>query len=957
MTLSSAENATLDDDDASGTITDDDELTAAVTADAEDGTVAEGDSTTFTVKLTGGTSTAEVVVGYSLVGSATELDDYEAPSGKLTIGSPLTSGQIAIKTLEDDVLDQGETLEVQLDSATSAGTVNVSDATAETRIVDSSEVTVSVKAAVFMEDDPDTPEDESQDTSVVAEGGTASFVVELSGTVSVAVAVPYETADGSALAGPDKDYTENSGTLNFAPTETSKTVEVVTRDDGLSEVDETFEVRLTATSLPDGVSVAKASATGTITDNDTLTAAVTADNPTVTEDQSATFTVRLTGGTSTAEVVVDYSLVGTATEDVDYTAPSGKLTIGASDPSGKITIKTLGDDVLDRGETLEVRLATASTDGTATVNTAPAETTITDPGTVEVSIRGELVEEGDPLVEVDKSSVEEGESASFVVALSGAVQETVEVSYATSAGSGSDAATEGTDYTAADDVTLAFSSGEISKTVTVATTEDTDNEADETFTVTLTGVTLPGGVSLNADPTTATGTIENDDGLTATVKANADNVPEGNDAEFTVELTGGTSIADVVVTYTAVSTGTAGTDYTAPYTGATGSLTIAKPNLSGTIAIATLPDSLLDPGETLSVTLTDAATAIGKATVGTPDTAITTIAEEGTVTVSVKAEEVEDNEDTQDVNEYQDKSIVEEGGRASFVVELSGAVAETVIVGYATSNETGAGHATAGTDYTATNGALTLTFKPDESLSQTIAVTTIDDPFNEPTEKFTVTLTEPDPPGFPDLVSIGTSSVQGTITDNDGLTAAVTALATSVDEGSTAEFEVELTGGTSTAEVLVAYTVGGTATSGEDYTAPTDLTLTIGTGVASGTISIETLTDTVVAEGNETLEVTLSEATTATGSAAVDADSKTAITEINDTTQATVTLRPPSGSRTSTASRPAARVAERSARTISADHCYPCPVEGNAMIEVEPVLQIAKERTKMPQWGMGRSLP
>ena len=119
VTLSSASNATLDTDDAeaTGTIEDDDELTAAVTADSETGTVAEGDSTTFTVKLTGGTSTAEVVVDYSLVGSATELDDYEAPSGKLTIGSPLTSGQIAIKTLEDDVLDRGETLKVQLDSA------------------------------------------------------------------------------------------------------------------------------------------------------------------------------------------------------------------------------------------------------------------------------------------------------------------------------------------------------------------------------------------------------------------------------------------------------------------------------------------------------------------------------------------------------------------------------------------------------------------------------------------------------------------------------------------------------------------------------------------------------------------------------------------------------------------------------------------------------------------------
>ena len=454
--------------------------------------MAEGDFRLLrfrTVTLTGGTSTVIARRGGGrLLAGGTDGhgsaigDDYEAPSGKLTIGSPLTSGQIAIKTLEDDVLDQGETLEVQLDSATSAGTVNVSDAAAETRIVDSSEVTMSVKAAEVVEDDPNTPEDESVDTSVVEEGETATFVVELSGAVSVAVSVPYETSDGTAQAGADKDYTDNSGTLNFAPSDTSKTIEIATRNDELSEAAETFELRLTATTLPDGVSVAKASATGTITDNDTLTAAVTADAETVTEDESATFTVKLTG-TSTAEVVVDYSLVGTATEDEDYTAPSDKLTIGAGLGSGQIAIKTRQDNVLDRGEKLEVRLDKATTDGAATVSTATAETTITDPGTVQVSVTGLTVEEGEPPVTVDKSSVEEGESASFVVALSGAVQETVEVSYATSAGSGSDAATAGTDYTAAD-VTLTFASKETSKTVAVTTTVDAFNEADETFTVT-----------------------------------------------------------------------------------------------------------------------------------------------------------------------------------------------------------------------------------------------------------------------------------------------------------------------------------------------------------------------------------------------------------------------------------------------------------------------------------------
>ena len=60
----------------------------------------------------------------------------------------------------------------------------------------------------------------------------------------------------------------------------------------------------------------------------------------------------------------------------------------------------------------------------------------------------------------------------------------------------------------------------------------------------------------------------------------------------------------------------------------------------------------------------------------------------------------------------------------------------------------------------------TLTFNSGESLTQTVTVTTTDDDLNEPTEIFTVTL--PDQT-LPDQVRIGTSSAQGTITDNDGL--------------------------------------------------------------------------------------------------------------------------------------------------------------------------------------------
>ena len=70
----------------------------------------------------------------------------------------------------------------------------------------------------------------------------------------------------------------------------------------------------------------------------------------------------------------------------------------------------------------------------------------------------------------------------FEVELSGAVSSEVKVSYATSDGTGANPAVAGTDYTAVSATELTFRPGEaLRQTVTVATTEDDLNEADETF--------------------------------------------------------------------------------------------------------------------------------------------------------------------------------------------------------------------------------------------------------------------------------------------------------------------------------------------------------------------------------------------------------------------------------------------------------------------------------------------
>lgn len=74
-------------------------------------------------------------------------------------------------------------------------------------------------------------------------GTTAfNFKVSISGATTQTVTVNYATADGTANA--PTDYQTASGTLTFAPGETSKTIAVLVNGDTNVEPNETFTVNL-----------------------------------------------------------------------------------------------------------------------------------------------------------------------------------------------------------------------------------------------------------------------------------------------------------------------------------------------------------------------------------------------------------------------------------------------------------------------------------------------------------------------------------------------------------------------------------------------------------------------------------------------------------------------------------------------------------------------------------------
>jgi sugar lactone lactonase YvrE len=92
----------------------------------------------------------------------------------------------------------------------------------------------------------------------------AAFTVGLDAVSGSQVTVNYSTADGSAVAG--IDYVQTSGTVTFAPGETTKTILVNTMNDTIADSTQTFTVNL---SSPVGATITHGQGVASISDDAT----------------------------------------------------------------------------------------------------------------------------------------------------------------------------------------------------------------------------------------------------------------------------------------------------------------------------------------------------------------------------------------------------------------------------------------------------------------------------------------------------------------------------------------------------------------------------------------------------------------------------------------------------------------------------------------------------------------
>lgn len=121
VNLSGATNgASISDGQGLGTILNDDAAPASVSISG--GTTDEGGNLIFTVTRSGGTLGAPLTINYLWGGTASSGQDYESPSGSVTIAANQLTAQIVIPTFSDAVNEPSETVELTMYGAST--TVN-----------------------------------------------------------------------------------------------------------------------------------------------------------------------------------------------------------------------------------------------------------------------------------------------------------------------------------------------------------------------------------------------------------------------------------------------------------------------------------------------------------------------------------------------------------------------------------------------------------------------------------------------------------------------------------------------------------------------------------------------------------------------------------------------------------------------------------------------------------------
>ena len=819
-TISNSSNAsvTIATATATANILDDDTATANLSATVQ-GNETGPVSIQYTVTLTAtnGTGNAITFTFNTADDTATVGNDYTAVSGgSISVADGATTGTITVSVLDDSLLEATETVGGTISNSSNPN-VTIGTATATANILDDDTATTVLSVTV-----------QGDETGTVAVQYTATL--SKANNTGSAITFTFNTADNTATAG--SDYTAVSGgSISVADGATTGTITVSVLDDSLLEATKTVDGIISNSSNP-SVTIGTATATADILDDETATAALsvtTQGSETGPVNIVYTVTMSKTNNTGSAITFVFNTADNTATAGSDYFPLVGAgISVADGATTGTVSVTVVDDSLMEGTETVDGTISNASHTA-VTIVTATATGQILDDESATANLSATVQGDEDGPVSIE-----------YTVTLSGTNNTGSAVTFTFD--TADNTAIAGSDYTAVSGGSISVADGATTGTTTVTVLNDSLLEATETVDGTISNASHPG---VNIGTATATGDILDDDTATADLSATAQGNETGSvSIEYTVtlDLTNNTGSAITFTFDTADNTAVAGSDYTAV---SGGSISVADGATTGTLTVTVLDDGDLEITETVDATISNPSHAGVSPGTGT---ATGDILDDESATVSIVATDTAASEDPAD------------NGQFTITLSQANNTGGSLTVNYGVS-----GTAANGTDYVTLTGTADIADSSD-TVTVDVDMTGMNDSLFEGDETVALTLTGT---GHSSVAAAGspddTASV--TIADDEAADHNVTVEATdaeAIEELDNGAFTVTLknSAGTPTAapqDIEVTFTTGGTATEGTDY-ATVGTAVTIASGTSTGTVTVDTSIDTVVViEGDETVELTLTD--------------------------------------------------------------------------------------------------
>ena len=553
-----------------------------------------------------------------------------------------------------------------------------------------------------------------------------------------------------------------------------------------------------------------------------------------------TFTITLSNAVD-AETSVTFSTSnGSATTgDSDYSAVTTQTVVFAAGETSKtVTVNTTSDSKVEANETFSATLSGLNDGGrSVTIATATATGTINN-------------DDPSPNVTLSVSSatIAEALGTATITATLSAVSDfevTVELGFG---GVG----TTAIDYTH-NTALIVVNAGNTSGTATLTAIQDSLSESDESIVVDIVSVT--NGVESGTQQVTTT--IRDDDRTDVSISVSPSGVQEDGTANLTYTLTRtGFATGALTVAFTVSGSVTLTTDYAqsgaATFSATNGTISFAAGQLSKTITVNPVADTVIESDESLTLTITPSAS---YSLVNGASSATGTIINDDFPRITLAASPT---------------SLLENGGtNAAFTFTRTGPTTNPLTV-----NFSAGGTATLNSDYS-TTGASAFTESSGSvtfAAGQSTAVVTIDptaDSTLEPNETVLLVMA-----AGSDYV-VGTTSVVTSIILNDDQEVSVRVSPGSITEDGTANLVYTFTRTGATSAALTAnFTVGGTATFTSDYSQTGASTFTASSGTVAFTagqlskvVTINPTADTTI-ESDELVSLRLNVSTNYTIGAA-----------------------------------------------------------------------------------------